>query len=676
MPLKTKATLLRICGISLLAMPAQAQEHPDSTAQDMRTVVVTSKVATTSVGLYPDGTMAWDADAFQLLPHILGNADPVHYAQMLPGVQTGSEMDAGLHIQGSDNAHNLTAIQGVPIYNAAHLLGLFSVFNASHYSHMKLKKGANTAADPSRLGGTLTMDLPQEPADSVGGEASLGLISSQGTVRLPTGRSSALTLSARGSYLNLLYSRWLEMDGLALHYNFYDLNATWQWRLNSHHRLWVDGYWGQDRANFRQDEYQAKVGLRWGNHLAAVHWRYDSDALSASSTLYHTRYANRLQLSQADMRFGLPSSICDLGWRGSVHWHGLRVGAESVWHQLQPQEPEAENVYNQSFTPQPRQHTQEYSVYADYPWAVTPSLQFTPGVRATAYVDPSRHIHTKADPSLFVSYTRDRWQLSASYALRHQFLFQTGTTSLGMPTEFWNSVGSGSPVQWGHNASVAASLYLADGRWRLSADLYYKRLYHQVEYDGDMMKFLNTSYQLEDNLLHGNGYNYGFSVMIAKRTGRLTGWASYAFGRARRRFPDYDAVQQFSASHERPHEVNVLLTWQINARLSVAGTYVFASGTPFTAPENFYVMNGMLLTQYGPHNGRRLRPYNRLDLSVNYLLPTRRFKQSGLNLSLYNATMQQNDIACRLKIHDGGYLYSHFTLINFVLPSVSYFLKF
>jgi hypothetical protein len=84
----------------------------------------------------------------------------------------------------------------------------------------------------------------------------------------------------------------------------------------------------------------------------------------------------------------------------------------------------------------------------------------------------------------------------------------------------------------------------------------------------------------------------------------------------------------------------------------------------------------MLLAKYGPHNARRLKPYNRLDLSVNYLLPSRHLRQSGLNLSVYNATMQENDVTCRLKVHNGRFLYSHFSIFKYILPSISYFLKF
>ncbi len=643
----------------------------------MDTVVVTRRVATTSVALRHDGALRWDTRAFDVLPKILGNADPVHYAQMLPGVQTNSELDAGLHIQGSDNTHNMLSVQGVPIYNASHLLGLFSVFNAPHYSSMTLKKMANEGGDPSRIGGTLTMELPTAPHDSLNGELSVGLISSQGTMRIPIGKKAGLTISGRGSYLNLLYSRWLTVEDLGMRYAFGDANMTWTLQPNEKNKLWIDAYWGCDKVNVEQDEYSAQINLRWGNCMTAMHWNYDrNDNLKTRSTIYYTRYSNRLRLSQGEMLFHLPSDIGDMGWHGELEYKDWRVGAETIWHNILPQSPEADNIYNQTLKPQPHYHTQEYTLFADYTHTLITHLLATLGIRTSAYMDYKAKCHLGADPSLRLSYTRNNWQITADYSIRHQYLYQTGTTSLGMPTEFWMSIGEECQPQWGHNVSLSSAIYMWNGRLRLSAECYYKRLYNQVEYDGDMMKFLNADYRLADNLLHGRGYNYGFNLMLSKRTGKLTGWINYAYGRARRQFAEDGYKHTFSATHERPHEINILLSYRIGKHCTMAATYVFASGTPFTAPQNFYIMNGMLLTQYGPHNDRRLRPYRRLDLSANYLFTSRHLRESGLNLSLYNATMRHNDITCRLKVHDGHYLYSHFALIKFILPSVSYFLKF
>ena len=135
---------------------------------------------------------------------------------------------------------------GVPLYNVNHLLGFFSTFNASHYPSLQLRKTATSAAFPNRIGGELEMELPIEQADSAGGEFSVGLISSQGTLRLPLGSRTTLTVSLRGSYINLLYSRWMKADKTQMEYHFFDTNATLAHRLGYADVLAFDFYCGRD----------------------------------------------------------------------------------------------------------------------------------------------------------------------------------------------------------------------------------------------------------------------------------------------------------------------------------------------------------------------------------------------------------------------------------------------
>lgn len=59
-----------------------------------------------------DGASVVSMSLMDDMPRILGNADPLHYAQLLPGIQTNSEYDAGIHIQGCDNSHNLVTLGG------------------------------------------------------------------------------------------------------------------------------------------------------------------------------------------------------------------------------------------------------------------------------------------------------------------------------------------------------------------------------------------------------------------------------------------------------------------------------------------------------------------------------------------------------------------------------------
>ena len=55
-----------------------------------------------------------------------------------------------------------------------------------------------------------------------------------------------LMVSARAAYLNLLYSKWLEMDGDHVNYDFADYNATYITQLDDANVIKAEAYWGYD----------------------------------------------------------------------------------------------------------------------------------------------------------------------------------------------------------------------------------------------------------------------------------------------------------------------------------------------------------------------------------------------------------------------------------------------
>ena len=112
----------------------------DTLSLILNDVDVTAKRVTSPLKGKTSETMILDMGMMHDLPKILGNADPMRFTQMLAGVQTCSEYDSGLRIQGCDNAHNYVSVSDVPLYNVSHLLGFFSIFNPSHFSDMHFSK--------------------------------------------------------------------------------------------------------------------------------------------------------------------------------------------------------------------------------------------------------------------------------------------------------------------------------------------------------------------------------------------------------------------------------------------------------------------------------------------------------------------------------------------------------
>ena len=624
------------------------------------------------------------------MPHILGNADPLHYAQLLPGVQTNSEYDAGLHIQGCDNSHNYVSLGGAPVYNAAHLLGFFSIFNAGHFSEMSLQKSPVSASFPNRLGGRVDMLTPTwlaaEDSLSVGtvhGELSVGPMSSQGTLRLPVGKRSLLLLSARAAYLNLLYSKWLEVDGDEVKYDFSDYNLSYITQLDDANVLKIEGYWGYDNMKIGQASYGLQGKLKWDNTMAALHWYSRSkDGLneggkdwSMEQMVYYSRYANRLNVGEYSFQVGMRSFIFDLGYKGNFSWGRWRMGAEVVRHQLLPQDIGITGNLANYQTDAHHQLATEASVYLQYCQPLGEKLLMEMGARVSGYhcqksfyrVMPHLKFNYDLSPSA---------KLNLNLGIRNQYLFQTGFSSAGLPTEFWFAADKNHRPQYAYHAALQGEFWFAEKEYRLSVETYYKWLMNQIENNSNMFDILFSSYSFDGSLLHGKGYNYGLNLLLEKRRGKLTGWLSGSLGRAMRKFDGAQYQGWYPAGHERIYELNAVATYRINRRVSLGSTYVLASGTPYTKVNYAYLMSGNFVTEYGPHNGDRVKPYMRLDLSVSYDFATKGKVRSGINFSLYNVTMHGNDLFYRIKVYDNHVRYNAFKFLMPIMPSINYYCKF
>lgn len=671
------AAMLALIHCGNVAAASVPSSVGDTLVHTLRNVNVQGRRVRSYVGKV-DGADVVDMKLMELMPQILGNADPMHYAQLLPGVQTNSEYDAGLHIQGCENSHNMVAIDGVPLYNVAHMLGFFSVFNATHFSNMTLHKSLVSSTTPNRLGGMVNMHTSDSLVRTVGGDVSVGPMSSQGTLRLPLGRRASLTVSAREAYLNLLYGQWLKTDDEQMRYSFGDYNLSLLFCPDESNALHLEAYLGHDNVGLSDDSYLFDARLRWGNFMTAIHCKHLFRGGSLSQSAYFTGYRSRFNMNQTSANVSVVSDIYDLGYKALLSVGGLKAGAEVAHHSIQPQEPHVSGVLNGTDETVNQQTSVEASLFASWHIGLSERFALDCGVRTSCYVHDRSH-YFSADPGATLS-----WQLSPlttlslNAGIKHQYLFQTGFSNMGMPTEFWFSAGGTQRPQYSYDVSAAFETLTHDRAWRVSCELYYKRLFNQVEYSGNVFDFVYSSYSFEKALLCGNGYNYGLNLMVEKRKGRITGWLSYAFGRALRRYPGTELPDCYHAVHERPHELNAVATFKLGRRWSIGATFVAASGTPYTKVERFYLINNYIVADYGKYNAERLPMYMRLDLSVNYDFRSRKGCRSGLNFSLYNVTAHENVLLYRLKVtrNERTLAYNPMSFVAPLLPSVSYYYSF
>ena len=139
--------------------------------------------------------MTLERSLINRMPQFLGSGDPIGLMRMLPGVQTVTEYESGIHICGGENSHNDVSVAGVPVFGVSHLFGFFSAFNPLHYQQISFSTSPDLRSN--RIGGSIIMEIPDSIGDktvmeipdsaskaAVSGELSLGLMAAQGSLKL------------------------------------------------------------------------------------------------------------------------------------------------------------------------------------------------------------------------------------------------------------------------------------------------------------------------------------------------------------------------------------------------------------------------------------------------------------------------------------------------------------
>lgn len=651
--------------IVLSAVGALAQEKLDST-------VLVSQKRTSLLEISPAGPITVNTELLRRIPSITGTPDPIRLVKLLPGVQTGMELDAGLHILGTENSHSLVSVGGVPVYGATHILGLFSTFISSHYQGMNFSPYVSGA---NRIGGSVDMQLPSRIPQKIRGQVSASLFEAEGTIDIPVGRRSALFMSARRSYINLLYGNFLRLDVFSFKYGFTDGNLTWYWDSGMNDRVWADFMMGGDDILFHSDRGGFNFKFDWMNMKGSIHHRHVWDWGSMEQTMYYSRLNMKMDFTHDIYDILVPSLMETVGYSASLKAGRWLAQARVEGHHSMPQQTEVRNKDIAQSVDDESQMALEASAKVEYSLPLTRDLELSASLKGILWMSADGGRYPAVVPQL-----RALWDIHRSGKLEfiagldRQYLYQTGVSSIGLPIEFWYLSGKELAPQGSYYASVSWGRSFLGDRYSISASAFYRYLTNQLDYSGTLIDYLDPEYRTSKYLVVGHGQNFGLCLTFHKQAGSFTGWINYTLARSLRTF---DGVT-YPSNHERIHEIDAVANYT-HGRWDWGGVLVLASGTPYTSAESFYMTGGTLIAEMSPKNYYRMKPYLRLDLSVSFYF--RRMaggRGNGITFALYNAIGYKNDVFLQLNVSDDGKYFSYSPMALHIrwLPSISYFHNF
>ncbi len=282
------------------------------------------------------------------------------------------------------------------------------------------------------------------------------------------------------------------------------------------------------------------------------------------------------------------------------------------------------------------------SLYLQDIWKISPSLEFTAGLRGT-YYDKTGSNYWEPRASL-IYFLSENVKLKGAWGHYHQFINRIANENvLEGSRDFWILADEELEPNFAEHYIVGASY--ENDNYLFDVESYYKDLDGLVEYTRRVVPRRENTVEAQlRGFYHGAGFSRGIDFLAQKKTGKLTGWIGYSLGKVEYDFPELNNGNPFPASHDRTHELNLVSKYSIG-NWDLSATWIYATGKAYTAPESQYfieLLDGseQSYIHVSDKNTYRLPAYHRLDLSISRSLITNSAKYVfGFSIfNLYNNT--------------------------------------
>lgn len=631
------------------------------------------------------GNLQFDAASIGKTHRTLGEADALVFLRSMPGASKASDYASGLSIQGGASYETLFLLQNAPMFFPYHFGGIFSTINAEHYPVTVFEKSIHDLSMPSRVGGLVSQSVRKYKAEKLSGSVNVGMLSSSLNMRTPVGTKADITLSARLSYINSLYSRLLKGNSTETLYDFQDYATTLRFFAAERSVFTLNLFRNNDHLDFIDKNYALDTKIEWHNSIASLDWSFEKGQTAMTHTAYFSEFGNRLSFIMPQLSFDAPSDIKQWAAGGNYVFsigNGETLKIKSGWHVEQTfahvQSPETTGYLNESSPTAPFIKQLEGGIYAGVDYSPFKFLAIEGGFRIVA-VDNSNGCHVFINPSATIRGLFASSSLSFHFAMYSQSLHQVGFSEIGLASNFWIPSGNTVPIERSRSFALNYTHSFGESGFDFSADAYFRSLTGCTEFKGNILSMLDYDYNALKYVMDGKGRAYGFNFRASKNTGRLTAAVSLAIGKSEINIATLGNGWA-TATTDPGFEAGIDTGFDINEHWMANAMFSYASGRPVTPIKALYAIGGNIASEYGEPNSARLPTYHRLDLSCTYSFSTKRpFPlRHAINVSILNAYFHDNVEMVRYKYDSRNLVLrqDYMSSLYRFLPSISYTVKF
>ena len=684
-----KISLASMCVASSIFM-SHAEETPDSIdSRELNEVVVTGNSALQRISNMRLGAERLELSRLVQAPSFGGENDIIKSIALLPGVHSEGDGGGGFEVRGGNASQNLVLLDGISLYNPAHVMGIFSTFNDNAIGGATLYKGPIPATYGGASSSVLETTLAPGDMEHFHGSGTIGILAAKIKAEGPIVKDKlSFAVTGRRSYVDAFLKMIPKYRSTVM--NFYDVTAKLRYRPSSTHLIDASFFISHDNMAVGK-----LMGMYWGNLGASVNWTARaSDRVSFCTTASFTHYDPKMEMNIMDLDQTMRTFIHNYSLNEKIRYnitdsHSLEFGYRSQmlkvksgeWKLNSSNEKEIRSLW-------------ENSIWADYTGLFGEKFSVNLGARlnvSTILTGNKFHnfissgaetnqfddkTYVVAEPRAGLKYSiTPLHNIKAGFGMSSQNLHAIRSSATSFPFDRYALTSAVIKPERSMQYGIGYSGMTESGAFDWSAEGYYRNISNVYDFMDGRGPF--SDIVLENIIAGGKGRSYGAEFMLRKNTGRLTGWIAYTISHTQTRIPGINDGKWYNSTNDRRHDFSITAIYKISDNWDISGSWIFSSGQPLTAPDVKYEIAGETCYYYSKRNSYMTPATHRLDLAATYTHVGKKFTYQWA-FGVFNAYCRYNPYIVYFEddpSKPSGTRAVQQSMYG-IVPSVSYTLKF
>jgi vitamin B12 transporter len=520
-------------------------------------------------------------------------ADLFWAIKTFPGLQQVEE-GAGLFVRGGDVSETVVLLDGAvinhPYKYESPTGGFFGTFSPFLLKGTFFSSGGFSAQFGNALSGALSMESQDLPDSRMMGFG-LGLAAESIYLAVPIlDDKFGFSLSGNRSNTRMMFELNNSSKDFSQYPFSYDFNFNSIYKINKQSKLKLFVFRAADKVGVEIDDPDYSAHFHGNNSNQLYNLKY--------SNLIHNKFLLQANFAFSNFKRDMRLSVMDLDFED--HLYQARIIGESELFKGYTFRTGIEFFRNQTLisgtVPQEELDLSPAAptdlVDTDYisdrtaqfieVEAFAPlGIKVTPGIRGEYESISKKYV---LDPRLSLIYSLTMHSnLTASWGIYHQF-----------PEPSYYDLYVGNP----HLSSMRAIHYIIGYAFQQENKIFRLEGYYK-NYSDLLLEDVGLNY-----VNKGHGYSTGIDVFAKNSYGQISGWISYSWLKARRKWMDSPVLT--SPYFDITHNLTLVLNANLPKNFSAGISFRYATGKPYTPALEKY-------------HQARVPVYEKLDLTLSYL---------------------------------------------------------